>query len=171
MIRLAATLAAGILVLAGCDSGGSGGSPEAFCGLADEIQDFEDFGENVDLTDFESVSQEFDRIDDVLADAVDAAPDEIRDDVELVADMVGDLFAGMREPLRELSENREAASQNPEILQALQDAQPTEEEQEQLQDATQRIEQYIEDECDVDLDRDSGGGGTEGGDSGGGSEE
>lgn len=175
MIRLIATLAAGILALAACDSGGDGGgvsagggSTDTFCALADDVQGLDELGEGIDPTDFDALTNQLDEFNDVLDDAVEAAPDEIRDDVELIATTVSDLFEAMRGPLQELSENPEAAAQNPEIFQQLQEAQPTPEEEQQLEEASQRIEQFVEEECGIDPDSggDSDGGDSDGGDSG-----
>lgn len=158
MIRFMALLAAAVLALAACDSGGNGGvsagggSSEAFCGLADEVQGLEDLGEGIDPTDFGALEGQLDEFNSVLADAVDAAPDEIRDDVELVANTVNEMFEAMRGPLQELSENPEAAAQNPEIFQELQEAAPTPEEEEELEAASQRIEEFVEEECGIDTD-------------------
>lgn len=155
MIRFMALLAAAVLALAACDSGGNGGgggSSEAFCGLADEVQGLEDLGEGIDPTDFGALEGQLDEFNNVLADAVDAAPDEIRDDVELVANTVNEMFEAMRGPLQELSENPEAAAQNPEIFQQLQEAAPTPEEEEELEAASQRIEEFVEEECGIDTD-------------------
>lgn len=165
MIRFMALLAAAVLALAACDNGGNGdgvsaggGSSEAFCGLADEVQGLEDLGEGIDPTDFGALEGQLDEFNRVLDDAVDAAPDEIRDDVELVASTVNEMFEAMRGPLQELSENPEAAAQNPEIFQQLQEAAPTPEEEEELEAASQRIEEFVEEECGIDTDTDSDGG-------------
>ncbi len=168
MTRFMALLAATVLVFAACgdDDGGSataGGSSEAFCGLADEVQSLDELGEGVDPTDFGALENQLDEFNSVLDDAVDAAPGEIRDDVELVARTVNEMFEAMRGPLQELTENPEAAAQNPEIFQQLQEAAPSPEEEEELEAASQRIEEFVEEECGIDTDS---GDDSDGGDSG-----
>lgn len=169
MIRFMALLATAVLALAACgndDNGGGGtasGSSEAFCGLADEVQSLDDLGEGVDPTDFGALESQLDEFNSVLDDAVEAAPGEIRDDVELVASTVNEMFEAMRGPLQELTENPEAAAQNPEIFQQLQEAAPSPEEEEELEAASQRIEEFVEEECGIDTDS---GDDADGGDSG-----
>lgn len=166
MIRLMAALATALLVLAGCNGDDGDGSTAAFCELADEVQSFDEFGEGIDPSDFGALTDQIDEFNRTLDEAVDRAPDEIRADVELVATAVSEMFEAMRGPLQELTENPEAAAQNPEIFQQLQEAAPSPEEQEELEEASQRIEDFVEEECgiDVDSDGDTDGGEDQGGD-------
>jgi len=124
-LRRLATLGAGVLLagsaLVACggdDSGGGGGSAESFCSVSDELQ----------ASDFDASSFDADKLQQSLDDAVDAAPDEIRSDVETVRDA----FEGI-----DFSDPKTFT--DPEILQQL--------ESPELEEASNNIEQYSKQNC------------------------
>lgn len=113
-------LAGSVLVACGGDDsgGGGGGSAESFCSVSDEIQ----------ASDFDASSFDADQLQQSLDDAVDAAPDEIRSDVETVRDA----FAGI-----DFSDPKTFT--DPEVLQQL--------ESPELAEASNNIEQYSKQNC------------------------
>jgi hypothetical protein len=70
-----------LLAVAAC-GGDDGGSAADWCDLATQIDSSFDEGDDFDFTDPEAVEQQLARSSDLLDGAVDAAPDEIKDDVE-----------------------------------------------------------------------------------------
>jgi hypothetical protein len=91
---VAAVLAAFTLLLAACgdsdSDGGGGGGASAFgggswCDWARQIDEAEPFGEESAVPDPAEMAAAFAEFEDIMDQAVDAAPDEIEDDVRLVA--------------------------------------------------------------------------------------
>jgi len=101
-------------VLVGC-----GGSTEDFCNVGDDIEAIDPADADFDSDDFQ----------DALADAVDAAPDDIRDDLETVRDA----FEGV-----DLSDP-EAIAGDPEVMKRLSDP--------ELEEAFGRVSSYTDDNC------------------------
>jgi len=98
-LAVAAMAAAGLM---GCgDGGGGSGSTEEFCSL----------DETIDIDSIENL----DDFDNALDAGVEAAPDEIRDDIEIVRDTMTELFDQLRgdgvEDLADITEEQVAALQ------------------------------------------------------------
>jgi hypothetical protein len=68
------------------DDDGGGGSAGGWCDVATEVQDQDQVFENMDFTNPDTIEEAFTSSRDLLDDAVDEAPEEIRDDVETVRD-------------------------------------------------------------------------------------
>jgi hypothetical protein len=94
----------------GSEAAGGGGDAQAFCDKQEEL-------EGLDASDPEAMAQ---AIDDLIADA----PEEISDDIQLIADTLDDL--------------QNASS--PEDLQEL--------DTDELEAASDRIEKWVEDNCE-----------------------
>jgi hypothetical protein len=138
-VRVVVGAAAMTALLAGCgDDGG-----EDVAGFCEESKSFEDESEAlfeglVSATDdagFQEAKQAFADANDGLADLVDEAPDEIKDDVETVAnafDEANDLI-------------QDAGS-----AEDLQDADPGAIESEETDAAADRVEEWTQENCDSD---------------------
>ncbi|MBA2533178.1 MAG: hypothetical protein H0V23_13940 [Nocardioidaceae bacterium] len=130
MHRMIAALAGGMLSLAGLaacgdGNGSGGGSTEEFCALDETIE-------------FESIDN-LDDFDSALDVGVDAAPDEIKDDIEIVRDTMNQLTDQLREDgVEDLTDITE------EQARTLQDLSTAE-----FEDASENIQQFIEDNCDT----------------------
>jgi hypothetical protein len=73
------------------DSGDSGDGGGDWCDLARELDADESVLDDLDFTDPESLEDAFRQVVDTIENAADEAPDEIRDDVNLIADGFNDL--------------------------------------------------------------------------------
>jgi hypothetical protein len=132
-------LAAGLTACGDDDGGASssgGGDKDRFCALASQ-QDIEG------LDDFDpSKKGDLAELDAALDDLHDAAPGEIRDDVDTVS-------AGLRELVELASVDRS----DPDAMAELRDrASELQGRRAEMQAAAQRVEQYREKECGVDED-------------------
>ena len=115
--------------------GGGGGDKDRFCELAaqEDIEGLEDF-------DPESTG-DMEQLDEALAQLSDAAPGEIKDDVETVA-------SGLRELVEVLST---IDTSDPDALGELAErAEELEGMQEKMEAATERVDRYLEEECGID---------------------
>lgn len=112
--------------LTGCgDGGGGSGSTEEFCSLDETV----DINNVKNLNDF----------DNALDAGVEAAPDEIRDDIEVVRDTISELTDRLREDgVEDLSDITE------EQVGVLQDLNSAEFEQ-----ASKNITEFVEANCDT----------------------
>jgi hypothetical protein len=94
MKRPAALLLPAVLVLAACggddtgDASDAGGGVEAWCGVAQELADLSDTLDDVDPFDAGAIEAAYSELRSAADSARSAAPDEIRADVELLADSV-----------------------------------------------------------------------------------
>lgn len=119
MLRIGTLLALIVVLASACNGGDEGGDVAAFCDLAEEVQE----SEGTDLPPPEAIR-----------DLVDAAPDDIEEDVERVAEPFLDAAdAGGDEAFREAV----AATQEPEF-----------------QEANQAVEQFMRGECGIDTESD-----------------
>ena len=88
------------LVACGDDDDGGGDAADGdseWCALAQRFEDQDDLLSDVDFTDPEAMQAAFDDATSLMDEAVDAAPDEIADDVEATSDA----FAEYRELLED----------------------------------------------------------------------
>jgi hypothetical protein len=111
---------AGIL-LAGTALVACGGddSAEEFCSLADELESIDPTAADFDADEYQQA----------LEDAVEAAPDDIRENLEIVRDTFEDI---------DLSDPE--ATADPELVEKLSDP--------EFSEAGERINTYLEDNCD-----------------------
>ncbi|MDQ3164957.1 MAG: hypothetical protein M3Q17_02170 [Actinomycetota bacterium] len=112
-----------VLGLAGC---GGGGSTEDFCALETKLNLADSGGD-------------FDDLDSALDDAVAAAPDEIKGDVEIVRDTFDKIFGQLRD-----QDVSNLADVTPEQTQALQELNT-----EEFKQASTNIDQFITENCDT----------------------
>lgn len=124
MRTVVAALAIGAMSVLGLTGCGGGGSTEEFCAV----------DEDVNLDELE----DFDELRSALDDGVEAAPDEIKDDVETVRDT----FEQVAERLEEQGVDS-MADVSPEQSEALEDLNT-----EEFQQASENIQQFTEENCD-----------------------
>lgn len=144
--KLFTTLFVVVLVAASCGDSSDGGIGDGngslgassgsvnFCDLAQDFEDSDPFGEDVDLDSFGP--ELFDRIDDVFDDLVDAAPSEIKADAEL-----------MKTTFREFADVLEEYDYNlfdPDLAVAMEDL-----DIDGIDAASERITVYMESECGI----------------------
>ena len=116
-------------------SGGGDGSKDRFCELAsqEDIAGLEDFDP--------SEAESMDRLDEALTQLSDAAPDEIRDDVDTVAE-------GLRELVEILST---IDTSDPDALSELTErAEELEGMQQRMEASVERVDRYLEEECGIE---------------------
>ena len=116
--RLAVGVAAAVLAGTGLTACG-GGSNEDFCALADDVE-----SSNLDANNMDDVKS-------VLDDAVDAAPDDIKGDVETIRDALEDL-----DP-----ENMDLENMDEDAMAEM------EETGKKVEEAGANIEAYVKDNC------------------------
>jgi hypothetical protein len=87
---LAAPLLAAALAACG---GGDGGSTAEWCDVAEEVESSSNALDALDPTDPESVRTTFSTFRDLVSDAVDKAPGEIKDDVETTKKALDKMYA------------------------------------------------------------------------------
>ena len=134
MQRGMAAVVVGALAVAACGSSGGGGSVEAFCGLLRQFQEQEGQFENV-LEDPEQLQRAVDAVDELA----DAAPSEIRDDAQTVADGFGEIARAFSD----VDADDPAAA-----LEAVQFA--------DVEEASENLGEYAEENCDLDLSEGEG---------------
>lgn len=121
VVAAVAMAAMSALGLTGC---GGGGSTEEFCAMDEEVN-LDEIGD-------------FDELRSALDDGVDAAPDEIKDDVETVRDT----FDEVAERLEDQGvDNMDDVT--PEQQEALEDLNT-----EEFQQASEKIQNFTEENCD-----------------------
>ena len=98
---------------------GGGDSAEEFCAVGDELNSLDPTAGDVDA----------DELRQALDDAVDAAPDEIKDDVEV-----------LRSALEDVDFSDPEALSDPDVIEKLSDP--------KLADATERLQTYTDENCD-----------------------
>ncbi|MGI9646465.1 MAG: hypothetical protein ACR2O6_14260 [Ilumatobacteraceae bacterium] len=97
-VRVAGALVAFTFVAAACgDDDGGGGSVEAWCGLMDEANEVDSTFENLETFDSAGLEQALNRAVDVAGDLEAAAPDEIKDDMKVVADTTRGLQSALED--------------------------------------------------------------------------
>ena len=132
-VGIAAVLLAGGLAACGDDggdggdSGDSGGSAEEFCSVGDDLDAFSSTDE-IDNDQFQSA----------LDDAVDAAPDEIKDDVETVREAFADV---------DLSDPQ--ALTDPDVQETFTSP--------EFKEASSNLDAYVKDNCEPEETADDGG--------------
>ncbi len=133
------------LVLGGVACGSDGGnSSAAWCDLAENVQEASDDFDALEPTDPEAVEQVFEDFRDQLDEAVDAAPDEIKDAVETASEGINELY----DMLRDVDFNfLELDTEQLEELTRF---------GEEQEEAANEIETYNEEECGIEPS-DSGG--------------
>lgn len=121
----------------GGGGGGGGGDKDRFCELAarEDIEGLEDFDP--------TRTGDMEQLDEALSDLSEAAPGEIRDDVDTVAN-------GLRELVEVLST---IDTSDPKAMEELTErAEELEGMQERMEAATGRVDRYLEEECGIDPD-------------------
>ncbi len=112
--------AAGVLLAGtGLVACGGGDSAEDFCAVGDELNSLDPTSGELDA----------DELQQALDDAVDAAPDEIKDDVEL-----------LRSTFEDVDFSDPEALSDPDMLEKLSDP--------KLADATEHLQTYTDENCD-----------------------
>ena len=134
---LVALLLAALLALAGCggDDDDGGGSVESFC---QEFETADAAGnplQDVEQNDVEGAKDALGEFEDTLSGLVDAAPDEIRADIEALRDYI----AEYNEAIADLDEPAD-------FQRASQDFQT---ENENPSEAVERLERFTEENCTV----------------------
>jgi hypothetical protein len=133
---LATGLSAFALAACGGDDGGDGGgegSVEAFCDKVDEVRAAADPFEGLEPNDTEGAVDALASARDQLQEVVDVAPDEIQDDAEQMASAFSELVSAAE------------GAEKPEDLAAV--FQEFEQAGEELEGATQRLEEYTNENC------------------------
>lgn len=149
-----------LLALGACDSGG-GGSVEAWCRQIQEFEGIEERLGNPDIPEgstpqqaLDIMKRNFEEAERNLENVRDAAPGEIRDEVDEVADT----FAEMNETMQDADTFEELVAASQEFAAAAED----------LEDAGNRIEEFTERECGPLDDGETGETGVTGGEGDGG---
>jgi hypothetical protein len=119
------------------DDDGGGGSASDWCDVATQVQDQDQVFEDMDFTNPETIEEAFTSSRDLLDDAVGEAPDEIRDDVETVRDG----FATLVDELEAVDFD---------FMQL--DTAVLDEIGVEVQEASDRIAAYSEEECGIESD-------------------
>lgn len=147
MKRLVALALPALFVVASCggdDNGASGpasgGSPEAWCTLGAEVLETGNALDDLDVFDPDAVRVAFDELGEILDEARAAAPGEIRGDVDLTAEA----FATLRTALEDVDFDFFALDET-----ALADF-----DDQALETAGERIEDYNRRVCGFDADDD-----------------
>jgi hypothetical protein len=121
------------------DDDGGTDADSAWCGLATEIEETNSDLESMDFTDPESVEATYQRFVDQLQDVRDQAPDAIREDVEQLADFSQQFFDALADVDFNFVDVDLAA---------------IEEMSDEMEAASNRIQQYNEDVCGIESDVD-----------------
>ena len=164
MRRLAAALVAGVVFLTACSSGGDGtkaASKETkkaiesagnYCELARNIEGLDDdlLGGDEEVTD-----EDIQDLNAIVAAFVSAAPGEIKADAELLASSLDGLIEYMQIVGGDLAADPSTLSEEDQARIA--EIQEQFEDQ-KVQEASDRVDAYNAEECDIDSD---GGGGDE----------
>ena len=147
---LAGATVLGLSLLTGCGEDGVGGGGADYCDQLKSAKEEIDKLDEGDLGNFEDLS-------DTIHDLADAAPDEIKDDWEILADGFDAILQAFEDAGID-AEDLEAI-QKGEVPQdvdmdALQEAfaELDELSGEEFQTASDNISKHAKDECDVDLD-------------------
>lgn len=128
----AVVLAAG-LALAACSDGGD--DVEAFCEDAKATGELADVFDTYDPADLERTADQFDQAAIAYEDLLDAAPDEVTDDLEVLAAFATDFRDGVR-----AADPRDPAGANAVALEL-------EDRFAEVEAATLALEQYVTQEC------------------------
>ncbi|MGH9133917.1 MAG: hypothetical protein ACRDZZ_08285 [Ilumatobacteraceae bacterium] len=119
----------------GGDDGGSGGGE--FCDLARGVEEGEDLLEGVDFSDPDAIEDAYRTMIDRINDASDSAPDEIRDDIELVIDRSEAVFEALEDADFNILDVDQSVLEDPEA-----------------EAASERIDAYLDNECGITTDSD-----------------
>lgn len=139
---VAMALVTGLVMVGAACGGDDGGSSSSFCDTVEDAQ--ADFAE-LDTLDTTGAGFEeaFTKADDAFAEMADNAPDEIKDDMQLLAGAMSDLITVFEDAdwdFAALVSDPEAAAKL-EVLDS-----------EEYQTASDNVAQYAKDECGVDLE-------------------
>jgi hypothetical protein len=141
--RTALAAAVVVLAMAGCggdDSGGASGA--SYCERATAAEDANDLANTVDQNDPAAVEAAVTEAVEAIRDAAEAAPEEIKADVELTLEGFEKLIALFDEAGWDI----ETATSDPRFAEVATD--PT------YQEASERVEAYNDQECGIPADPD-----------------
>lgn len=141
-------------------SGGGGGGGGDFCDRATLIDErFNELDETFAGTDLPT-SEVFDEAANAIGDLADGAPDEIKEDLEIVADGIREIA----EVFGEIDLSDPEAMSDPANLEALTAmGERMEELDVRVSASSDRVEAYLRDECGIETDDGTSGEGTEDG--------
>jgi flagellin-like hook-associated protein FlgL len=126
----------------------SGDDSGQLCDLMEDLSERSDeIGNLSEMTEPEEFESAFNEVDDVLDQAIDRAPDEIRDDFETISEAYDEFRAVLEDYDFDVSALIADAAANPQNMERLDVLRSPE-----VDAASARIDQYSEDVCGIDVD-------------------
>ncbi len=114
------------------DGGDSGGNDSEWCDLARSVEAEDDLLEGVDFTDPEALENAYQSMIDLVEDAADSAPEEVKADIELTVERSKVIFDALKDADFNILDVDQAVFEDPEA-----------------EAASERIEAYNERECGI----------------------